>query len=483
MRKMTFLKNKIENMPLQVKASAAFVICSFMQRGISTLTTPIFTRILTTEQYGYYSIFNSWLDILAVFTTLKLAGGVFTQALIKFESRRDELTASTAGLGTTLTLCSMVLYIPFRNMINPLLGMNTLIMLCIFIASWATLMFELWASRQRVEYQYKSIVALTLFTSVAKPFFGIIAVLSTQTYKAEARIVSLVFVEVLSYFGLFAVFLKRGKTFFHKQFWKYFLSLNIPLIPHYLTRTVLNQSDRLMINIMVGYSSAGIYSLAYNLAWMLNLITTSILNTFNPWMYQRMKKKEFHRIGPFSYFLLGIVAVCVLGFVSIAPELIKIFAPIEYYEAMWVIPPVTASVYFLFMYSLYANFEFYFEKSKFMMAASTIGGLLNIILNYIFIKLFGYIAAGYTTLICYIFYSIAHYYCMKRIAAKELHGICIYDMKKIILISSGMLLSTLFMMMLYKNPIIRYGVLFVMIFMIYLKRYRMFSVIKELKKN
>ena len=61
------LKSKIDSLSLPVKASIAFMLCSFLQRGISTLTTPIFTRILTTEQYGYYNIFNSWLENFKTF--------------------------------------------------------------------------------------------------------------------------------------------------------------------------------------------------------------------------------------------------------------------------------------------------------------------------------------------------------------------------------------------------------------------------------
>ena len=111
----TFIKNKYERfkgLSTPVKASLAFMICSFMQRGISTLTTPIFTRLLNTEQYGYYTIFTSWLEIVSVFTTLKLAGSVFTQALVKFDDERDVLTASTASLGTTITCLITLIYLP-----------------------------------------------------------------------------------------------------------------------------------------------------------------------------------------------------------------------------------------------------------------------------------------------------------------------------------------------------------------------------------
>jgi O-antigen/teichoic acid export membrane protein len=44
-----------------------------------------------------------------------------------------------------------------------------------------------------------------------------------------------------------------------------------------------------------------------------------------------------------------------------------------------------------------------------MLIASVIAAITNVVLNYIFIKLFGYVAAGYTTLACYIIYSLGHF--------------------------------------------------------------------------
>lgn len=69
------------NLPVQMKASLWFLICSFMQKGIATITTPIFTRILTTAEYGQYSVFNSWMQIITPIVCLNLYAGVlFTRA-------------------------------------------------------------------------------------------------------------------------------------------------------------------------------------------------------------------------------------------------------------------------------------------------------------------------------------------------------------------------------------------------------------------
>ncbi len=473
---------KIREMSVPAKATFAYLICSFLQRGISTLTTPIFTRLLNTDQYGYYSIFNSWLDIVAVFTTLKLGGAVFTQALVKFDKERDIYTASTAGLGTSLSLLVFLIYFPIRSYVNRWMGISTDIMVCIIIASWATMIFELWAAKQRVEYKYKSLVALSLFTSIAKPISGIVAILCVPNeFKAQARIISLVVVEVVSYTWIFFVFLKKGKGFYHNRYWRYSLSLNIPLIPHYLTRTILNQCDRLMIRSMIGLGSAGIYSLAYNLAWMLTLFTNAILSTFNPWIYTRIKNKEYKQIGKMSYALLGVVAILGLGLISLAPEVIKIFATDEYYDAIWIIPPVTASVYFLFQYSLFSCFEFYFEKTEFVSIASTVGGILNVILNYFCIQIFGYIAAGYTTLICYILFAVGHYWAMRRIQIKNKIEEKSYNVSILLGISITFLAGAAIMMATYEMVIIRYSIILVAAVIVFVKRMQIIAVIKEIR--
>lgn len=99
--------------------------------------------------------------------------------------------------------------------------------------------------------------------------------------------------------------------------------LNIPLIPHYLTRVILNQADRIMIKSMVSYSAAGIYSLAHSLAWLLTLITTALMNTLNPWFFQKIKENNLGRIGKISYTVLAIVGVCGLGVTAAAPEIVR----------------------------------------------------------------------------------------------------------------------------------------------------------------
>ena len=63
---------KYKELSLPVKASMWYTICSIVQRGISLLTIPIFTRLLTQEEYGTFTIYQSWFSVISIFATLEI---------------------------------------------------------------------------------------------------------------------------------------------------------------------------------------------------------------------------------------------------------------------------------------------------------------------------------------------------------------------------------------------------------------------------
>lgn len=464
------------------KASIWFLICGIVEKGISVITTPIFTRILSTEQYGYYSVYQSWLAIFAVFVTLRLSYGVYTQGLVKFEEDKNKFSSSLQGLSTLCILFFFAIYLIFHEFWNRITGLSTVMMITMFVSIWATESFGFWSIRQRILYKYRALIFLTLIVAIAKPVSGILAVLSvSEEHKVVARVISLAGVELLAYSSLNFIQWRKCRVFFSKKYWSYALKFNIPLIPHYLSQIVLNQSDRIMIEKMTNVSQAGIYSLAYSLSMLMLIVNTAILNTLNPWIYQSIKKKEYFKIGKTSYAILCVVAIANIILIALAPEMVYIFAPTQYREAIWIIPPIAMSVYFIFTYSLFANFEFYFEKTKFIMAASVMAALLNIGLNFIGIKIFGYMAAGYTTLICYILYALGHYFFMKKTCKEFIGTSKIYNQSILLLISVGFVLVGFVFMLLYPFMWLRLALILLIAILIVWKRNRIFALIKMLR--
>lgn len=459
---MNKIKAKYNQLAVEVRASFWFLICSFLQRGISVITTPVFTRLMSTQEYGQYSVFQSWLEIGTVLVSLKLYAGVFLQGIVKQENK-EKFTSAMQGLSFTLVVIWAVIYYAFHNFFNRITSLTTVQTIAMLLLIWTTGVFSYWSVEQRMENKYKPLIIITLLTSFLKPAIGIILVVKC-TDKVVARIVGLVFIELIFYIWLFVKKMKEGKCFYNKVIWKYALSFNIPLIPHYLSMAVLNSTDRIMIKYYQGEAKVGIYSLAYSVALIMTVFNSALLQTVEPWLYKKINAKKEQDISQVAYITLTFIAIVNIGLIAIAPEAVKLFAPSEYAEAIWVIPSVAMSVYFMFAYSFFASFEFYFEKTQGITFATLAGAVTNIILNMIFIPLFGYYAAGYTTLICYILFTAMHYFFMSRICEDNLKGKKIFNIKILLSITIIFLLSGFVFLLTYNYIVIRYILIVVLLF-------------------
>ena len=67
MGKIKEIFKKINNLSPAAKASFWFVVSNVMLKGISFITTPIFTRILGPNDYGITSVFVSWEGVISIF--------------------------------------------------------------------------------------------------------------------------------------------------------------------------------------------------------------------------------------------------------------------------------------------------------------------------------------------------------------------------------------------------------------------------------
>lgn len=470
---------KYKSLPIQVKASFWFLICSFLQRGISIITTPIFTRLLSTEEYGQYSVFNSWLGIVTVFVSLNLYAGVYTQGLIKHTDERKKYSSSLQGLTLVLVIFWTILYLLFQDFWNMLFSLTTVQMLAMLLMIWTSSVFNFWATSQRVEYRYRTLVIITLVVSVLKPVIGIVLVNISED-KVTARILGLAIVELFVYTFFFFLQMYQGKTFYSKKFWRDALVFSIPLVPHYLSQNLLSSADRIMISEMINADTAGIYSLAYSISMIMLLFNAALSQTMGPWIYTKIKEKKIEDISKIAYPALILIACINILLIAFAPEIVLLFAPRSYYDAIWVIPPIAMSVYFMFMYDLFAKFEFFYEKTYYITIATISGAILNIMLNYYFIDIFGFYAAGYTTLICYVVYALLHYHFMMKICKKYLNNVLPYDTRKILFLSVSFMLCGFLFLLTYSHLIVRYMLIIILFLISVLKRKRILKYFKQI---
>ncbi len=471
---------KYNTLSKQAKASLWFLICGFLQKAVAALTTPIFTRIMTTDEYGQYNVYNSWFMILNIVFSLNICGGIFMQGYVKFNNDK-KFTSSLLGLTTFLVVLWSLIYVISHEYINTILELNSIKMTILFLTIILHAAFNFWAVEQRVEFSYNKLVSITILVSILSPLVGIILMHYIKD-KVLARLFGTLIAELVFYIPLYVSILINGKCIFDIRIWKYGFKLGLPLMPHYLSQIVLNNSDRIMIKKLVDDSSAGIYSLAYSLSLLMTLFSSSLLQTLEPWIYLKIKEDRKDEIGAVAYLSMIIVGILNIILILFAPEILLIFAPNSYSDAVWVIPPVSMSVFFMFIYSFFATFEFYYEKTNYIAIGTTIGAVLNIILNLIFINIFGYIAAAYTTLFCYIIYATMHYWIMKKLTY-NVDKKRVYDGRIILLISIVFVIIGFIIELLYSTILLRIAFCILIFLFMFLMRNRIIITLETLFKK
>ena len=444
------------------KAAFWFVIASVIQKALSFITVPVFTRVMSKEQYGLYSSYLSWTSVVSVFLTLRIGAGVYSNVLGKENEKfcKDEMAVSLVSLCFTIITVSFLLFLIFQDYIIAFAELPFTLFLLMFLEIYSIPTIELWTYEQRFNYKYKLLVLFTLAKSFINVSLGIwLVVYSPVDKQAESRVLSMVLLETISMLAIYLYFANRRHKLFFVLNWTKIIKFQLPLIPHAISMTLLFTSDRIMIQKIIGLSEAGIYSVAYSAGQIMTIFESAISDAMRPWIYEKINKREYKSIS-YNITLIS-TFVCLIAFVFsvVAPELIYIFAGKSYYAAIYVIPPVALSAVFTFLYDIFIIIETYYGVTKSIMLASVTAALTNIVLNYLLIPKYGFVVARYTTLFSYILLSVFHYINVRIIGKKHTNKKKLFGIMSLLVISVVGGVGCILVSLIYDYVIIRYFVL------------------------
>ncbi len=388
------------------KASTYYLVGNLFNKGMSFITVPIFTRILSTSDYGVITTYNSWIMILSMVIGFAMHMGI-RAAFIDYEDKIDDFMSVT----TTFTLeCGVVLtamVLGASLFIKTDLSM-TLIILCM-LHGLAAALIQNYTHYLMMRYQYKFRTALMILPNLISVILSVGVILFViKSEKYMGRIVPTAAVNI--FFGLLIVLLvyRKSHMLFNKEYLKYGLAVSAPLVLHGIALNVLSQSDRVMITSLADSSQTGIYSLIYNFSMLATVITTSLDGVWIPWFTERYKEKKINEVNKFAVDYVNLITYVMIALLMIGPEVVKILADERYWEGISIIPPVVLANYIIFVYTMYVNVEHFHKKTIFITINTIVAAVANLILNFIFIPYFGYVAAAYTTLASYLIALVLH---------------------------------------------------------------------------
>ena len=461
------IKLKIKKIPIEVKSATVYTFSTLFSRGLAIITVPIFTRLMTTSQIGIVNLYNSWYSMISAIATLSLTSGGYVVALREYESNRDGYQSSVLSLTSLISLLLVGVYLVNPSLWSKLLGLPSGLIILMLIGFLFAPARDFWLARQRYEYKYKLSGFVMMGSALIASLLSILTVIKLsavdENLVAEGRLYS----NYLIIYGVSAVIwfctMLKGKTFFNKEYWKLSLSLSLPLVGYSVASQILTVSDRMMISQMVGNSAVGIYSTLYTVSSLSLLVWQAVHSSFVPYIFRNIEN-GVDGIKRVSSQLMTFYAAVAVLMTFLAPEIVRILATEEYYEAIYIMPPIAAGVFFTSFANLYSDIAVYYKKTKYVMYPAIIAAVSNLILNYIFIKIYGYMAAAYTTLFSYILFALFQGVWAKKIC-KE-YGIesgTIYNDRYMIALAVITTLISLSGILFYGNTILRYGIVILLV--------------------
>ncbi len=386
-----------------------YVAGSFLIQGVNLLTTPIFTRLMTTSDYGVMAVYTLWVAIFGAIIGLQINGSL-NNALIQYGP--DALNKYMSSV-MTLSVFSFVFFFALSLLFQDFLGrilqlepflVPIMVVQCFFAFTISFMNSKFVATKQPMKY-----FLLSAFNTFGIVALSMVFVIMRDTDKYLGRVYGNTIVNAVLGLCCLVIIMGKGRQFINLQFWKFCLPMTLPLIVHTLSNLVLNQADRYMLTALIDDTTTGIYSFAYTLGSVISVIWMAINNAWVPWFYEKTKNGEHGAILSMQKLYNGVMVALTLGFILISPEFVRLMGSKDFSYGAYLTPVIAAGCFFMYLYSFAVNYEFYHRKTVFISIGTLFAALLNILLNFLMIPRIGSMGAAVATLISYILLFIFHY--------------------------------------------------------------------------
>lgn len=459
----------------QLKAGIWYTISNFFVSGISFLATPVFTRLMSTSDYGLFSTYNAWRSILLVVVTMQMAASI-NRARFDFEGKIDRYVSSIATVSIAIPSIIYLIIASNSTYFTKILGIDEFAIHVLFLSVIFPHIVDIYIMEKRIFYEYKISVFITILNSILTLGLSILLVLILRNSFWGRIIGQAIPVSVIG-IVLYIILLRDGKGVECKYI-KYAIGVSLPFIPHLLAANILTQSDRIIITNIIGTTENALYSVACTCSMLINILLSSINSAWTPWLGEKIQEKNYgvikERIRP----LIWIFFVAYIGAIVISPELILILGGEKYKGALSVMPPLITATMFQFVYTQYVNIE-QFEKKIWRVALFTlVSAIINVGANYILIPIVGYQAAAYTTLFSYMVMCLLNYLSVRSMGLSKAYDNSFFAI--ILLVSLCICVGAVFV---YRINAIRYtfiGLYVILVgVIIYRNKQNLFSLIKR----
>ena len=405
-----------------IKNTAIFALSNIGTKIINFFLVPLYTYVLTNEQYGTTDLIFTISSFLAPILILNINEAIMRFALDKNADDNKLLSIGLVTVGASAVIG--LLLIPLVDCYPPLAIYKYYVYLYT-ISYGATDIFlcYLRGKEQLLEFSIGNIIRTT-----AIALFNI-AFLMKFKMGIKGYLVAYISANVIT--SLYSIVVGNvGRTLkkfaFDRALYNQMIRYSVFLIPTSFMRWIINSSDRIMITYFMGLSVSGLYAVSSKIPSLVSTISTIFNQAYS---YSAIKENESKDRNEYNnkifHYLFISVSISGITLLAVIKGFIRFYVSPEYYEAWICTPPLIAGTCILILATFFSVSYTVNKDSVGFMKSGAIGTLINVLLNFVLIPQIGSMgaalatAASYVAVFMYRYFDIQKYIKLKVFTKKH----------------------------------------------------------------
>lgn len=372
---------------------------TFISKVLVFLLMPLYTAVLSTEQFGTADILTQTANLIMPLAALGIGDGLFRFALDASEERRKKVFTSALCV-IVCGIIPLALLINLLGFFNIYDGYIWLVLLYVCTADLHLICANYIRACNRTKAFAIQGIANTALTILFNVLFWVVCDMGVLGYVLSVAVSDF----IITLFIFFACKLYKEISFANpeKGLLSSMLKFSIPYIPITLMWTITSASDRFIVTAFRGAAENGLYAAAYKLPTLISLAGGVFIEAWQFSSVNDAKPEERSKFfGTVYRSYVGIMFICGSGLVLTSKILTRILLDDSYYSSWQYVSVLGIAMIFSALSAFMGSIYFLEKRSIRSMVTATVGALTNIGLNFLLIPYYGAMGAAVATAISY----------------------------------------------------------------------------------
>lgn len=382
-----------------IKNTIIFAIGNFATKLITFLLVPLYTNVLSTEQFGTVDLLYTICSFLVPLFSFNI-----TEAVLRFsldKKNNNNKIVSIAIVSIFFMIITSTIMIPILGLVKEFTNYKVLFYLYLITYGTSQVFLINLKGQEKLKLFSLGNFIYAACVSILNIYFLVILKRGINGYFISYIIANIITIIYGIIFG--NIFEMIKKFDFDKNLFKEMIKYSLILIPTSFMWWIMNFLDRLMVTNYISLSANGIYAVSYKIPTILSVVSSIFTQA---WLFSAVKEKDSednvsYTNEVFNFMAFGTIIIGSLLLIIIKP-LFKFYVAEDFFSAWKYVPYLMIGYVFLNLSTFISTSYNVHKDSKGFLLSAIVGAAVNSLLNILLIPSIGISGAALATLICYI---------------------------------------------------------------------------------